>query len=320
MRSKFKFNRYFGLHWYQRFDGTYISILLISCLVFTGLVTLLANLDYKALSQKQTEDIRKKYKEFVAHLLIDEPISPAPNPDNPLAVISERDVSRQKSAVKKSTPQSRAAQRKAIEQMISKDPIFADGSKKNTATGSGANLPDMEDYFSNGIHEINVSEITREFKGRWQTASQSLASNEVNNLNAGEYDKPIDNLFNYVVKRRGNIDIDFTDELVENNSHISGYRDPEEVERVVSKYQPMIDHCYRKAARLNSQLRGYVKVRFSISHAGYVIPESIRIIGSTIRSREVEQCIKNYIRRWRNFQPLDESNGIAQVVQKFVFN
>lgn len=94
-----------------------------------------------------------------------------------------------------------------------------------------------------------------------------------------------------------------------------GYRDPEEVERVVHQYSPMIEYCFRKHTKFSANSRGFIKVAFKVSYEGYVIPESVRIVSSTIRNRALEQCIKNYIRHWRNFKPLDESMGIAQVVQ-----
>ena len=65
---------------------------------------------------------------------------------------------------------------------------------------------------------------------------------------------------------------------------------------------------------------GYVKVEFNITNDGFILPESIKIIDSTLRNKSVEQCIKKNIRRLRGFVKLDKSRGIARVTHKFVFN
>jgi TonB family protein len=134
------------------------------------------------------------------------------------------------------------------------------------------------------------------------------------------FDEPLDNLYNYVIQRQGDFSIKPTEELLRNNKLKFGYRDPDEIQRVIAKYEPMIEHCYRKALNQYGGSRGFVKVQFQISYEGHVIPESIRILNSTIKNRQAEQCIKKYIRRWRNFAELDETMGIARVTQKFVFN
>jgi hypothetical protein len=82
----------------------------------------------------------------------------------------------------------------------------------------------------------------------------------------------------------------------------------------------MVEFCFQKARRINANIRGYVKFEFRISYEGYVVPESIRIVDSTIRDPQIEACIKKRIRRWRDFEKLDEKMGIARIVQKFAFN
>jgi hypothetical protein len=115
--------------------------------------------------------------------------------------------------------------------------------------------------------------------------------------------------------------IDIPDDMLNDREreHI-GYRNPDEINKVVSAHLPMIEHCFRKARRINANVKGYVKFEFRISYEGYVIPESIRIINSTVRDPMVEACIKKNIKRWRDFSKLDKKMGIARVVQKFAFN
>ena len=166
--------------------------------------------------------------------------------------------------------------------------------------------------------EFIVVELSR--KGNFSGMRLQTRRRNINHYNINEFDEPLNNLYNYVIRRQGNAYINPTAELLKDNQISFGYRDPDEIQRVISKYKPMIEHCYRKALLLNGGTSGYVKVQFQISYEGYVIPESIQVLNSTIKNRHAVQCIKKYIKRWRNFAELDETMGIASVTQKFVFN
>ena len=177
-----------------------------------------------------------------------------------------------------------------------------------------AHLPDVDDYVEN-IDFGEPVQLTYNTKV-WPANART----GVNNFDAGDINNTLKRPFNYIIDRQGEIFINFTDEMINEPLTPAGYRNPDEIERVISNYQPMIEQCFRRASRYNSTLKGFEKVSFSISPDGYVIPETIRIISSTIRSKQFEKCLKEYIRRWRSFEKLDESMGIAQVVQKFIFN
>ncbi len=99
-----------------------------------------------------------------------------------------------------------------------------------------------------------------------------------------------------------------------------GYRDQEEVYRIIDSKSLNIESCYEKAARFGMVNSGYVKLEFKVTSDGFILPQSIRIIESTLRSKSVEQCIKKNIRRLRGFEKLDKSKGIARVTHKFVFH
>ena len=143
-----------------------------------------------------------------------------------------------------------------------------------------------------------------------------------NKHNSGSFDDGKGRLLaldDYKIYRNAAIYLDVPEYLLEEKTHYV-YRDQEDILKVIYSKSGIIESCYQKAARNNYVQPGFVKVEFQIAANGYVLPASIKILDSTIRNKEVEQCIKKNIRRWRNFEKLDDSEAIAHVVHKFVFN
>jgi len=123
----------------------------------------------------------------------------------------------------------------------------------------------------------------------------------------------------YRIYRDAALYLEIPEFMLEEKAHYI-YRNQEDVLRTIYSKSSLIEWCYQKAARTNYVQPGYVKVEFHIAANGYVLPASIKILDSTVRNKEVEQCIKKNIRRWRNFERLENTDGIAHVVHKFVFN
>ncbi len=297
----------FGLKLSDRFDGTYYSLLILSIGFFTIAVGILSNLNYDAMQQKTEQIIRSKYKAMVAQLIIDQP-----SPKASTIKIVEPYVPLPSKHQKKI--------QKVINKQVDK---IVQAIKEKTGGASSINefeqLPDVEDFVQN-MDQIESNQLTAG-RSNWPgTRTNENPSEGVTNFNAGNVDDYLSRPFNYNLTRRGVLLINLTDELKNEPQKQSGYRDPKEIERVVTEHQQMIEYCYRKELKRNIKLKGFVKVEFQISYEGFVIPSSIRILNSTLRNLKVEQCIKTYIRRWNSFARLDESMGIARVVQKFIFN
>ncbi len=309
MQNNIQFDKNFTLKLTDRFDSVFVSIFTLVSLFIIMTIVIISNLNYNLLNRQADFLIRNRYKSMISELLIKQK-----------AKSPKSDLSAEKTTSPKTeregfitTKISREVERKAIAKKIASRGIFK-ALKKND---DYADLPDLEDY-DIGYENDAFVELSRK-NGNSRIIRHS--SGRATNFDAGDFDEQIiKNPFNYLLDRRGAVFIEITDELLNEPEIQSGYRDPNEIDRVIYQYRPMIEHCFKKESRIQSGLRGYVKVQFNISYEGYVIPESIRIINSTIRSKQVEQCIKNYIKRWRNFERLDESMGMAKVVQKFVFN
>lgn len=125
--------------------------------------------------------------------------------------------------------------------------------------------------------------------------------------------------YEYKIDRSAGLYLDIPEYLLEEKPKYV-YRDQENVLKVIYSQGGIIESCYQKAARWSWVQPGFVKVEFQIASDGYVLPSSIKILDSTIKNKQVEQCIKKTIGRWHGFKKLKKNPGIAHVVHKFVFN
>ena len=309
MNSNFDFNRNYGLKLSDRLDGTYYSLLILSITFFALLIIIFTQMDYGSMNLEADEIIRDKYKQFAAQFTFETPPEPTIEP-----IARSEEITEEPAFLSTRARMEQEAEQE-VERMLGKG-------QGNATAGEGIvltdNLPDVDDYVKN-LNALEDNQLSYNVK-YWPTKQGNRRPRSVNNLSKVDPDKALENPFNYVLNRRGNMYIKLTDEIVDEPVQKTGYRDPTEIERIVEQNQHMIEYCFRKEARRNNNLKGYVQVEFRISYEGFVIPESIRIMNSTVRSKKVETCIKNYIKRWRNFSKLDENMGIARVVQKFVFN
>ncbi len=279
MNPNFKFNTQFGLKLSDRLDGTYYSLLLISTALFSILVIILSQLNYANLSSQADLLIRDRYKALAASFIFDE-TPPAPGS----AATDNADAY--------TTPQK--DQQKTAKSKIQKSVERIVRSGRNTISASqimGNELPDVDDFIGD-LEEIESGQLSYN-DNKWPSAKGNGSPRGVTHFDAGDIDDMMEKPFNYLLSRKGAMYIDLTDEIVDDPNDKIGYRDPVEIERVVEQNQSMIEHCFRKEARRNLHLNGFVKVEFRISFEGFVIPESIRIINSTVRSRKVEKCINS---------------------------
>jgi len=305
----YRFNRYFGLKWYERFNPLLLKIFFFTSLITVLAITITANQDFDEINERSRELWKNRYIQMASTFTAE----PQSEPDLPADISTPGGRLTPAQPAPETAEEARERQRRAIADQLSSEGLLAELSGQDPYS----DLPLPDDFVAFNEDDIMIDAERAQSSGRLFSGNRRRGRN----YDLGTLEDPVVTPFNYQLERRGNIMIEFTDELIgEKEEEPRGYRDPDEINRVVHRYRPMIEYCFSREARIVSGLRGYVKVKFSISYEGHVIPESIRILGSTIRNRSVEQCIKNYIKRWRNFEKLDSSMGIAQVVQKFIFN
>lgn len=105
-------------------------------------------------------------------------------------------------------------------------------------------------------------------------------------------------------------------EDISGDAAASGGRSADDISRVMNQHKDAVIDCYRKEARLDPSLKGSVRIKFTITPTGRVVQPAI--INSTIRNRNIEQCILRRIRRWR-FPRIAGDKGNVTVKQNFIF-
>ena len=69
--------------------------------------------------------------------------------------------------------------------------------------------------------------------------------------------------------------------------------------------------------RRNPSLTGKVVVRITVNFQGHVT--YVEIVESTLSNERVERCIVTRIRQWKDFEPIDESEGDVTFRQIYLF-
>ena len=97
----------------------------------------------------------------------------------------------------------------------------------------------------------------------------------------------------------------------------STYRNYEAIQEVVNGHNSAIIYCYERELKRNPTLKGKVTVRFTVGPDGHVT--NVSILNSTLNNDRVERCILSRIRLWKDFKPIDPSEGSASYRQTYVF-
>lgn len=94
-------------------------------------------------------------------------------------------------------------------------------------------------------------------------------------------------------------------------------RSQDAIGRVVTKHSDAIESCYKKEANINPNLKGSITVEFTIDPNGKI--KRVRIVKSTLKSKNVENCISRRIRSWR-FSKIDPKEGDVRARYKWIFS
>ncbi len=306
MKSNAEFNYYFTKKVFREDNKLYFQILFSVFVLVTCFITIIGSFDYKQHQSSYKKIIKKRYVNLISKLLVEEPkqtgetILGDTNKDHILSPKGKR----------------------ALEIKIAEEKARQSVYIPPSGTAPYGDLAEFEDLEINTDDQL-IAELTSESNKSGAAVKRGIPLRRKKtkmHKYSSVYDL-VSHPFEYDLSRRGVMYINVTDELLHQpQTEQAGYRDPDEISRVVATHLPMVEHCFHKARRINSNIKGYIKFEFRISYDGYVIPESIRVLKSTINDPLVEQCIKKTIRRWRDFQKLDKKMGIVRTVQKFAFN
>ena len=101
-------------------------------------------------------------------------------------------------------------------------------------------------------------------------------------------------------------------------------RDRDRIREIVLAHNPAIQDCYRRQLKGNPTLKGKVAVRFTVNSLGYVseveiVKSEMMADGALVQLPQMEICILEKIRKWRDFGRVDETQGDVTFRQTYNF-
>jgi hypothetical protein len=107
-------------------------------------------------------------------------------------------------------------------------------------------------------------------------------------------------------------------------ANVQATRERDRIRDIVLSHNPAIQDCYRHQLKGNAALKGKATVRFTIDHMGRVVNAEIvhsemTSDGVPVALAQMEDCILNKIRKWRDFGQVDESHGDVTFRQTYNF-
>lgn len=108
------------------------------------------------------------------------------------------------------------------------------------------------------------------------------------------------------ISRKGELKIETPTE-VEGRGRKSIHRSPEAIQEVLLSHVPAIRYCYERELKRNPTLKGKISVRITVRPDGRV--KKVSILSSTLNNERVERCILTRIRLWKDFNPIDPTEG-----------
>jgi len=118
------------------------------------------------------------------------------------------------------------------------------------------------------------------------------------------------------LSRRGELIIEAPAEVA-GRGRKSIYRSPEAIQEVLLSHNAAIRYCYERELKRNPSLKGKISIRITLSPDGKV--KDATIVTSTLNSERVERCIIARIRLWKDFKPIDPSEGDVTFRQVYTF-
>jgi len=341
------FPKEFERNIWEDLDRRFYIILLASLAIIYGMIIYLANVEY---SQEFVENqIRQNYlKKFYQAEFVTETqpavedkngagaAEAAAEPEKPKEdVRAKRDKGKRSEVKGQSAAQRRASaraaakargrQRSSMEESIAGQGVFAELAASGGG-GTGAAVADvLGDQGSGGFGDLD--KVLSGVSGL-QTATSSsrrsqLGARKMGNGVSGT--AGIDDLIeggvgqtgSKTIARRGKFSIKMGKGNVSGRAAKSTSRSTEAIGRVVNQHQDAVENCFRKEARLNPNLKGSIRLQFTIRANGRVT--NVRIVQSSLRNRKVESCVKRRVSSWR-FQAINPKEGDVTFRQKFIFS
>jgi len=354
-----KIAKEFGKTFFQDMDKQFILILVVSIVIEMILVSFLSSRPIPEYSAKDIARIQERFATFILEeKVVDDVGTGAVSQESPTASISdETDASGDEGDVddgsgsedsgsegdrsgegdRRPTAEERHESRLASAEVRrrSREAVSRDVSSKGilgllTGTGSAAEGQGVSSLFSDSGSDSRLSDdldqVLSSVNGlRTQGTSGGTGSNvggDVRGSRTGgkatidDLVSDLDVAQSETFSRKGELNIDAPDEVV-GAAKKSQYRSAEAIQSVLLSHNRAIQYCYERELRRNPSLKGKVVVRIKVNFQGHVT--HVEIVESTLNSERVERCIVTRIRQWKDFEPIDESEGDVTFRQIYLF-
>jgi TonB family protein len=123
------------------------------------------------------------------------------------------------------------------------------------------------------------------------------------------------NLATASMSRQGDLVVENPSDVV-GGGNKSAYRSPEAIREILLGHVPAIRYCYERELKRDPELKGKLSVRITVSAEGHVT--AAEVISSSLNTR-VNRCILARIRLWKDFRPIDRTEGSITFRQVYTF-
>lgn len=112
----------------------------------------------------------------------------------------------------------------------------------------------------------------------------------------------------------GSVELSTPEVAGDTEARSSAERSDEAIQGVVRQNIGPIKFCYQRELKLNPQLQGSIKVKFTIEADGRV--SDVSIVNDTVGSASLTRCVQGRIRAWR-FKPVAKGTSIVSYTFPF---
>lgn len=116
--------------------------------------------------------------------------------------------------------------------------------------------------------------------------------------------------------RKGDLHLDTPTGFQGGGSRSAG-RNPNVIHEVLLGHVNAVQYCYERELKRDPGLKGKITVRITVGPDGGVT--NVEIVNSTLNNSRVERCIVSRIRLWKDFPPIDPSEGNVAFRQTYTF-
>lgn len=336
------FPKEFERNVWEDLDKRFFLIVFISWFSVYTLAAILGSTEYDAAAH--AAKARQNYLEKFYQAEIVEPVETAVDEDDALEMGGEEEAAPQEDAraerdrgkqgeargpsaqevaeARRASAAARSAARRQMEQQVSGTGVLGVLSAGGGG-GSGDAVADVLGEAGGGTGDLNAvlsgvgglatasSAGQRSRLGSRGGGGRVTGGADVNELLSGVGSSGSAN-----IGRKGSISMALDAARVTGTGSKSANRSSEELSSVINSHNDAVEYCYKREAKLDPNLKGDIQVEFVIAYNGRV--KSVRVTSSSLRNKNVENCISGRIRGWR-FKPIDRNEGDVTVRQKYIF-